>query len=89
MQPDMSVAPAAKVFLQNKLGKSKTKLPELDAIIDSKREQTLLHYSDQWLIPTTGGEVESLSIQLEATGTDPSSLRDNTLEVYLTSLSSW
>jgi hypothetical protein len=46
MQPDMSVAPAAKVFLQNKLGKSKAKLRELDAIIDSKREHSHLQYSD-------------------------------------------
>jgi hypothetical protein len=32
----MNVDPNAKVFLQNKLGKSKSKLRELDAIISTK-----------------------------------------------------
>ncbi|KAF9499043.1 hypothetical protein BDN71DRAFT_1480868 [Pleurotus eryngii] len=36
--PDMSVEPGPKVFLQNKLAKCRTKLQELDPLVDSKRK---------------------------------------------------
>jgi formin-binding protein 1 len=39
--PEMSVEPSAKVFLQNKLAKTKAKLRELESVLDTKREAYL------------------------------------------------
>ena len=38
----MNVEPSPKVFLQNKLGKSQSKLAELEPVVNNKREFPLI-----------------------------------------------
>jgi len=44
----MNVEPSPKVFLQNKLGKSQSKLAELEPVVNNKRECSLTRVMPEW-----------------------------------------